>query len=103
MPLYEDLVSRAVAAKEEASRLGRDSGRVRALAQILRDAAGGRVSIRRCAWCERFDIGGEWLHLEAVGRGQQRIATSLLERATHGICDDCLEKHKRRAAERQAR
>jgi hypothetical protein len=63
-----------------------------ALAQLLRDAHAGRVLLRRCAWCGRFDIGGEWLRLDAVGAGQHSITSSLLDRATHGICPQCLER-----------
>jgi hypothetical protein len=96
VPLYEDLIRRAMEARDRAESLHRDAGRVRDLAQILRDAHQGHVSIRRCAWCDRFEVGGEWLHLEAIGAGQTRIASSLLERASHGICDECFEREIRR-------
>jgi hypothetical protein len=97
MPLYEDLVRRAVAAGARSASLHRDSRRIRDLAQILRDANNGEVSIRRCSWCGRFDVGGEWLYLEAIGEGQLTIAISLLERATHGICSACQDKELRRS------
>jgi len=100
MPLYEDLVQRAVEAHVRAGRLRRDSRLIRELAQILRDADNGEVTIRRCSWCDRYQVGGEWLHLEAIGAGQQRIRSSLLERATHGICDDCFESELGRRPER---
>jgi hypothetical protein len=89
MPLYEDLVRRAVEASADAALLQRDSRLIRSLAQILRDASAGKISIRRCAWCDRFEVGGEWLHLDAVGRGQVHIRTSLMDSATHGICPGC--------------
>jgi predicted RNA-binding Zn-ribbon protein involved in translation (DUF1610 family) len=92
MPLYEDLVRRAVDASAHSGSLHRDSRLIRDLAQILRDAHNGEVSIRRCSWCGRFDVGREWLYLEAIGEGQLTIAISLLERATHGICPDCQER-----------
>ena len=62
------------------------------LAAMLREAhAGGRL-LKRCAWCGCLEVGGEWLHLEAIGRGQTRITTSLIQGATHGICPDCLQQ-----------
>lgn len=97
MPLYEDLVRRAVEAGASSAALARDSRLIRALAQILRDADAGKVAIRRCSWCDRFEVGGEWLHLEAIGSGQLRIRKSLTEAATHGICDECQERELSRS------
>lgn len=98
MPLYEDLVRRAVEAGERAGELRRDARMIKDLAQILRRADAGEVSVRRCSWCGRFQVGPEWLHLEAIGRGQQQIRTSLLERATHGICPECQARELARSA-----
>jgi predicted RNA-binding Zn-ribbon protein involved in translation (DUF1610 family) len=97
MPLYEDLVRRAVAAGARSASLHRDSRLIQGLAQTLREAHQGEVVIRRCSWCGRLDVRGEWLHLEAIGDGQHRIATSLMERATNGICPDCLQIQLERA------
>jgi hypothetical protein len=97
MPLYLDLVRRAVDVRVRAGKLDRDSRRIQQLAQILRDAEAGKISIRRCAWCERFDVGGEWLHLEAIGSGEEMISAHLLDRATHGICPECQEKELNRS------
>jgi hypothetical protein len=94
LPEYEQLVRRSVAAVEHAQSLTLDARRIHALAQVLRDAAAGNALLLRCAWCGRFNIGDEWLHLHAVGRGQQSIATSLRDKATHGICPDCLEREQ---------
>ena len=99
MPLYEDLVRRALEAGERAWSLGRDSRLIRELAQTLRDAEAGKMTIRRCAWCHCFHVGGEWLRLEAVGAGQQRIRASLLDNATHGICEDCLAVELEKSSE----
>jgi hypothetical protein len=98
MPLYLDLVRRAVAARVRAGAQTRDSQRIGQLAQILRDAEAGKISIRRCAWCDRFDVGGEWLQLEAIGSGEEMISAHLLDRATHGICPECQEKELSRSA-----
>lgn len=92
MPLYEDLARRALAAQERAASLQVSASRSRELASLLRRAHKGEVMVRRCAWCSRLAVGGEWLHLEAIGEGQQRIATSLLERSTNGICPGCFQR-----------
>lgn len=98
LPLYEDLVRRAVAAQQKAAELSLDAGRISNLAQTLRDAHAGRVLLPRCAWCDRFRINGEWLYLDAIGNGQHRITARIRDQATHGICDDCL-KGTQQAAE----
>jgi hypothetical protein len=92
MPLYEQLVRRAIAAQVEAHLLKRDSERIRNLAQLLREADARQVMLLRCAWCDRYRVGHEWLHLEAVGRGEQRIRSSLRDGASHGICPRCLDE-----------
>jgi hypothetical protein len=92
MPEYTDLVRRSLAAREQSTSLQIDSRRISALAQILRDAQAGDVLILHCAWCDRLKVGDEWLHLEAIGRGQQRIAASVRDQATHGICPNCFEQ-----------
>jgi hypothetical protein len=87
------LIERAVKAGERADSLGVDSARLRSLAELLRAAWAGDRLIVRCAWCRRFKLGEEWLHLDAVGTRQQQIAHRLLLNASHGICPDCFEKH----------
>lgn len=96
--LYEDLIRRAIEAKEQSASIAQDSARILGLARILRTARNGEVSIRRCAWCERYQIGEEWLHLNAIGTGQMLMTKDLLDRATHGICADCLAREKERSA-----
>jgi hypothetical protein len=89
---YEDLVRRALEAKARSEGLVVDATLLVDLSAKLRSARAGEVCIVRCAWCGRFRVGKEWLHLEAIGRGQQHIRTALVERASHGICPDCLRK-----------
>ena len=51
---------------------------------------------RRCAWCERFCIQGEW-------RPGRREADSVLAHAasmTHTICDECVERLRRQGQSR---
>jgi hypothetical protein len=43
----------------------------------------------RCAWCERLEVGGELLRLEAIESGHTRITEELVQRSTYGICPDC--------------
>lgn len=92
MALYEDLVSRALAAREQARSLTLDAARVSSLSRVLRKARTGSVMLLHCAWCGRLEVGGEWLRLEAVGSGQTRIAEELVRQSTHGICPDCFER-----------
>ena len=92
MPLYEDLVRRALQAQERARSIHVDAQRTRELAVLLREAHAGERLLRHCAWCDRLEVGGEWLDLEAIGSGQVQIATALIHRSTHGICPDCLQR-----------
>lgn len=94
VPLYEDLVRRALDAKARSDEIRLDSERIISLAQMLRQAAAGHVSIVRCAWCGRLKVGEEWLHLEAIGSGQQQINSSLMARASHGICPQSFEQQE---------
>jgi hypothetical protein len=90
--MYEDLVTRALAAQERARSLAVDAARVSRLARVLREARSGRTMLVHCAWCGRLEIGDEWLKLEAIGTGQTRIAEQLVQQSTHGICPDCFER-----------
>ena len=101
MPLYEDLVARALAANERARSLQASAARVSALAATLREAHAGGAPILHCAWCERMRIGEDWLALEAIGTGQTRIAADLIRRSTHGICPSCLDRVNANAATRR--
>jgi len=93
--LYEDLVTRAIAAQERAQSLTVDAARVSRLSRALREARTGRAMLLRCAWCERLEVGGEWLLLDAIGTGQTRIAEDLVRQSTHGICPDCFGRISR--------
>jgi hypothetical protein len=92
VPSDDDLVRRASGAKGHAEELAADARRVLDFARILRAARHGEVSICRCAWCGRFKIGEEWLHLDDVGHGRQHIRASLMRRASHGICPHCFDE-----------
>lgn len=92
--LYEDLARRASEAKARAEGLQLDAQRMVDLSAKMRAARAGEVAIIRCAWCDRFKVGREWLLLEAIGGGQQHIRASLLRGASHGICPDCYRARK---------
>ena len=97
MPAYEDLVARVLEAQERARSLTVDAARVSRLARILREAGAGGAMLVHCAWCQRLQVGDEWLGLTAIGSGQTRIAEQLVRRSTHGICPDCFERVSRDA------
>jgi hypothetical protein len=102
MPLYEDLVRRAIEARDRAESLALESRRVTSLAATLRAADAGEIVLVRCAWCDRLRLGDEWLHLRAIGRGQEKITASILKKASHGICPDCLSAELLRSAKQRA-
>jgi hypothetical protein len=100
--LYEDLVTRAIAAREQARTLTVDAARVSRLSRALREARTGKAMLLRCAWCERLEVGGEWLRLEAIGSGQTKITEELVRQSTHGICPDCFGRVSRDVAAHRA-
>jgi hypothetical protein len=76
-------------AHEEAVGLQRDARQLVQLAQTMREATAGDVLLLRCAWCDAFQFGSEWLRFEAIGHGQHRITSELRAKSSHGICPDC--------------
>ena len=99
MPLYEDLVRRALDAHERSQELSLEGMRIQKLAQVLREAREDDVMLLRCAWCGSYRVGEEWLQLRAIGRGQMQITRDLLDRASHGICVECLQRELQRSEE----
>jgi predicted RNA-binding Zn-ribbon protein involved in translation (DUF1610 family) len=102
MPLYEAFVRQAIEARDQALVAVRDSRRIVALSQVVRDAHAGRTMIVRCASCDSLQIGDEWLNLQAIGTGQQRIAAEIRANASHGICPTCFDVQMRTADDRRA-
>lgn len=90
MPLFEELIRRALAARERTEAAQKDSRRVRELARLLRNANAGTSLLLHCAWCGRLQVGEEWLDLDDVGSPQ--IAASLIPNSSHGICPDCFTR-----------
>jgi hypothetical protein len=95
VPSDDDVVRRASEATTHSEEVMAHARRVLQLSRILRAARDGEVAICRCAWCDRFKVGDEWLHLDDIGRGQQHIRTTLLKRASHGICPECFDEQIR--------
>jgi hypothetical protein len=92
MPLFEELVRRALAARERAEAAQKDSRRVRRLARLLREANGGKTLLLHCAWCGRLQVDDEWLDLAADGEGSPKVAASLIRKSSHGICPECFAR-----------
>ena len=90
--MYEDLVTRALGAQQRARALSADAARVTQLARILREARAGGQLLLHCAWCQKLQVGDEWLRLDAIGSGQTRIAEQLVRQSTHGICPECYDR-----------
>jgi hypothetical protein len=91
MPLFEELVRRAIALRETETAQA-DSGRVRELARLLRDAEAQRTMLVHCAWCGRLQVGEEWLDLAAEATESLEISESLIRKSSHGICPDCFAR-----------
>jgi hypothetical protein len=92
VPSDDDVVRRVSEATTQAEEVAAHARRVLHFSRIMRAARDGEVAICRCAWCDRFKIGNEWLHLDDIGHGQQHIRQTLLRRASHGICPKCFDE-----------
>jgi hypothetical protein len=53
----------------------------------MRSRPAERGLATRCAWCERYLVKGRWVSADAV-------AELGVEKVTHGICPDCLDRLK---------
>ena len=89
--LYEDLVRRAIEAAGRSPAV-RDEQLVGRLAEVMRAAARGEASVRRCSFCGRMELDGEWLALDPVGADERRVNTSLAMRAPRATCPGCRGK-----------
>lgn len=64
--------------------------RARALAEARRLARDPDRLLKRCAWCGRATLGGEWLEPEEAER--LLAGRSGLPEVSHTICPDCSER-----------
>ena len=82
------LAARAQRAIEDARRTVTESEVLAAAMSLERDS---EQLLVRCAWCDRYSLGGEWMpaselpHVWGVGKKLRE------ERVTHSICPDCME------------
>lgn len=60
--------------------------RSQALASMRRVLGDESMLVRRCAWCNRFTLGDEWMAEAELPRFVPKRA---VEEATHTICADC--------------
>ena len=105
----EKLMERAARAADEALAAARRGGsangeavalnrRARLLRAFVASTRRDRSFLpRRCAWCGRVEVDGEFVDPHEFLDGD--MPSRLRERATHGICPDCLERVQRQAAE----
>ncbi len=59
--------------------------------QPLLDAAAPRSLevVEMCGWCDRFEVGGEWVEVEEAARRLRLFNRSELPALSHGVCPDC--------------
>ena len=71
--------------------------RTRALSEQQRQAqalldpgtARGEEQIEMCGWCDRFQVGGEWVEVEEAAARLRLFGRSELPRISHAICPRC--------------
>jgi hypothetical protein len=49
----------------------------------------GSDRVDMCAWCDRFEIDGEWVEVEEAAKRLELFRHSELPRLDHGICPEC--------------
>lgn len=54
-----------------------------------RSAPRGEETLRMCAWCDRFQVDGEWLEVEEAARRLELFRRSALPRLDHRLCPQC--------------
>src|SRR5581483_7178532 len=80
------LLSRLRDAKARSETLVARSKVLASARALARDPDG---MLRRCAWCGRLRLGGQWIPPDEAPEFVRRLPD---ERATHGICRSCLEQ-----------
>jgi hypothetical protein len=51
----------------------------------------GEETLTMCGWCDRFEVGGEWIEVEEAAKRLGLFDRSELPAISHGICPDCTE------------
>ncbi len=52
---------------------------------------GKRAPLTMCGWCDRFQVGGEWVEVEEAAARLELFMFEELPAVSHGICPDCSE------------
>jgi len=55
------------------------------------EAPRGEETLTMCGWCDRFEVGGEWVEVEEAARRLELFDRPDLPVLHHGICPDCTE------------
>jgi hypothetical protein len=55
------------------------------------DAPRGEDTLPMCGWCDRFEVGGEWIEVEEAAKRLDLFNRPELPAISHGICPDCSE------------
>ena len=63
----------------------------RDLPQRLLDPATPRSEevLAMCGWCDRFEVGGEWVEVEVAAERLELFNRPELPALSHGVCPDC--------------
>jgi hypothetical protein len=97
--LIEELLERARAAHADAQRQNEVA---RLLVRFVRQFREDRSALAvRCAWCGRIKVGDDFIAPEQFLDGD--LPERLKQRATHGICPDCLRRESEAAEDARTR
>jgi hypothetical protein len=55
------------------------------------DVPRSESTLTMCGWCDRFEVGGEWVEVEEAARRLELFNRPELPALSHGICPDCSE------------
>jgi hypothetical protein len=63
----------------------------REVPQPLLDAAvpRGAETVEMCGWCDRFEVGGEWVEVEEAARRLRLFDRDELPALRHAVCPEC--------------
>ena len=53
------------------------------------DAPRGEETLTMCGWCDRFEVGGEWVEVEEAARRLELFDRPELPALRYAICPDC--------------
>ncbi|MGA8746132.1 MAG: hypothetical protein WB507_09735 [Solirubrobacterales bacterium] len=70
------------------------SEEAREISQPMLDpnASRGADLVAMCAWCDRFEVGADWVEIEEAATRLELFRRSKLPQISHGICPECSGK-----------